>query len=367
MRLTQESPVLPPSAGGSATRLAVARLDAAGVDVEPLLRRAGLKPSQVYDPAIRIAVRNQIKFLDLAAEALDDELLGFHMGESLDLRALGLLYYVMASSATLGEGLERVSRYSIISNEGVALRIVRGSDLRIRLTYLGVPRHTDRQQIELFVTILARGCCELAGTRITPLSVRLSHTRGETSHQFESFLSRTIEFSASEDEIVFPGVVRSLPLVSADPYLHDLLCKMGDEALADRSDVASPLRSRVENAVTPLLPHGTARVVEVANALGMSQRTLARRLAAESLTFAGVVEDLKADLARRYLKDATLSISRIAWLLGYQEPSAFTHAFKRWTGSTPTQQRRTSQDRGARNVVRAADPRRASHAVRRAR
>jgi AraC-like DNA-binding protein len=87
------------------------------------------------------------------------------------------------------------------------------------------------------------------------------------------------------------------------------------------------------------LPHGTARADEIARKFGMSQRTLARRLALERLTFAGILDDLRSDLARRYLDDAHLTISQIAWLLGYQEASAFTHAFKRWTGKTPREMR----------------------------
>jgi AraC-like DNA-binding protein len=74
----------------------------------------------------------------------------------------------------------------------------------------------------------------------------------------------------------------------------------------------------------------------------MSTRTLARRLADEGLTFARILDDLRADLARRYLGEQDLSMSRIAWLLGYQEVSAFTHAFKRWTGETPSSARRVS-------------------------
>jgi len=84
-----------------------------------------------------------------------------------------------------------------------------------------------------------------------------------------------------------------------------------------------------------LLPHGKARASEVARQLGVSQRTLARRLAAEGLTFAGVLRSLRSDLANCHLTDEGLSISQIAWMLGYQDVSAFTHAFKRWTGKAP--------------------------------
>ena len=81
----------------------------------------------------------------------------------------------------------------------------------------------------------------------------------------------------------------------------------------------------------------------MARKLGLSRRTLARRLAAEGLTFAGIVDQLRADLARHHLKDPILSVSEVAWLLGFQEVSAFTHACKRWTGLTPSQVR--SQDK----------------------
>jgi AraC-like DNA-binding protein len=88
-----------------------------------------------------------------------------------------------------------------------------------------------------------------------------------------------------------------------------------------------------------LLPHGKANLEVVAHQLGLSQRTLARRLAVEGLNFSAVLGDLKTDLARRYLADNELSISQIAWLLGYREVSSFTHAFKRWSGKAPRQTR----------------------------
>jgi AraC-like DNA-binding protein len=102
----------------------------------------------------------------------------------------------------------------------------------------------------------------------------------------------------------------------------------------------------LENAIVPLLPHGKARADEVAGRLGLSPRTLARRLASEGLTFEGILSELRADLAKRYLRDEALAISQIAWLLGYKEVSAFTHAFKRWTGKTPREAR--SQENVAR-------------------
>ena len=89
----------------------------------------------------------------------------------------------------------------------------------------------------------------------------------------------------------------------------------------------------------PLLPHGKANAKNVARKLGMTRRTLARHLASEGLTFVKMLQELRLDLAKRDLADRDLSITQIAWLLGYRDVSAFTNAFKRWTGKTPSMAR----------------------------
>jgi hypothetical protein len=91
---------------------------------DTLLRKAGLSPLQIDHSELRIPVRCQIKFVDLAARALSDELLGFHLAKTAELREIGLLYYVMASSELLGDALQSCARYSAISNEGVVFHIV---------------------------------------------------------------------------------------------------------------------------------------------------------------------------------------------------------------------------------------------------
>lgn len=90
-----------------------------------------------------------------------------------------------------------------------------------------------------------------------------------------------------------------------------------------------------------LLPHGKARKSEVARKLGLTQRTLARRLSSEGLTFSDLLQNLRIGLANRHLADKELSISQIAWLLGYRDVSAFTNAYRRWTGHA----RRTARRR----------------------
>jgi AraC-like DNA-binding protein len=134
---------------------------------------------------------------------------------------------------------------------------------------------------------------------------------------------------------------RELPFIHADPYFNSLL-KYCEAALTDRRGNVSQLRTRVENAISSLLPQGRVVVDAVARSLGMSKRTLARKLSDEGLNFTEVLQQLRRDMAVRYLDDPKLHISKIAWLLGFTEVSAFTHAFKRWTGKAPSRMRSTA-------------------------
>jgi hypothetical protein len=112
-----------PSTAGAMTRFACAKVIEAGIELAPLLARAGLTSQQIGDDKARIPVRSQIRLVDLAADAMQDERFGFHLACNFDLRQMGLLYYVMASSEKLGDSLHRVVRYSTMANEGISLRL----------------------------------------------------------------------------------------------------------------------------------------------------------------------------------------------------------------------------------------------------
>jgi AraC-like DNA-binding protein len=298
---------------------------------------------QIGNPDMRVGVAAQIAFLDLAARALDDPLLGFRLAHDLEPRQVGLLHYVLGSSATLGDAIERVRRYTSIVNAGVVVTCAATADFTVGLQYAGVARHSDRQQMEFLVTTFVRACRALTGQMLAPTSVSLVHRRSGNPAELERFLRCRITFGADADTMVFDRNAPQLALVGADPHLNRILLRYCEEALSHRGSNVSPVRVAVENAVAPLLPHGKARIADVARELGMSSRTLARRLSAEEQSFAGIVEQLRRDLVMRYLGEAGLSTSQVAWLVGYQGVSALTNACKRWTGKNPTQLRnRTS-------------------------
>jgi AraC-like DNA-binding protein len=184
-----------------------------------------------------------------------------------------------------------------------------------------------------------RICRVLTGQNLVPRHFWISHHRSGGTSEMVRFVGTKVEFGADRDEFALNLDARELPLIHADTYLNDLLLKYCEAALADRRDAMSQLRTRVENAISSLLPHGRVLVEDVARGLGMSKRTLARKLSDEGLNFTEILQQLRRDLAVRYLDDRKLHVSKIAWLLGFNEVSAFTHAFKRWTGKTPRRMR----------------------------
>ena len=325
--------------GGLLSRLAYERGLKEGVDVEGLLRQAHLTLREIKNKDIPLGVQNQIKFVDLVANATSDPLLGFRLAYSFDLREIGLLYYVLASAETLLGSLLRVARYSDVANEGVDLEIKKGDLLRVRLHYSGVARHSDVHQIEFWMASVVRICRTVIGANFKPLEVRIAHNRRKQVPEMEKLLRCTVKTGADVDEIVFSRESGEYPIVTADPYLNQLCVRLCEETLARLGKKTSSLKIKVENAIAVLLPHGEMHFDAVAAELGMSGRTLARRLASEGHSFSKILDGLRSALARRYLAESEMSISEIAWLLGYSEVANFTHAFHRWTGTNPRTER----------------------------
>src|SRR4029078_1639946 len=279
--------------GGLLSRLAYERGRKEGVNVEALLRQAHLTPREIKNKDIQLGVQNQIKFVDLVAKATSDPLLGFRLAHSYDLREIGLLYYVIASAETLLGSLQRAARYSDVANEGVDLEVKKGDDLRLRLHYSGVSRHSDVHQIEFGMASVVRICRKVLGTNFRPIEICIMHDRREQAREIERLLGCAVKTGADVDEIIFSRESGERPIVTADPYLNQMCVRLCNETLARLAKKTSPLKVKVENVIAALLPHGEMHFDAVAMRLGMSGRTLARKLALEGHSFTKILEGLR--------------------------------------------------------------------------
>jgi AraC-like DNA-binding protein len=328
-----------PTATGLASRLALSHLERRGVNPDALLKQAALSATALAR-GNRIPVADQIEFLRLVSDAVADDWIGLTLAADFDLREMGMLYYVAASSQRLGDALHRLERYARLGNEALVVQIRKGSVCRIGLSYTGVPRHLDRHQMELLSLAFLRLCRQLAGQKVMPLAASFIHHRSGDMREVRRHFGDAVEFGASADEICLDPALLDLGVASQDPFLNELMLRSCEEAIAGRSSNLSPFRTLVENTIAPLLPHAEVRATTVARLIGLSERTFSRRLQTEGLSFAEILNDLRRDLAFRYLRERNLPVSQIAWLLGFHGPSAFSHACRRWTGKSPVEYRR---------------------------
>jgi AraC-like DNA-binding protein len=325
-----------PTVGGFAVKCAIAALQKRNMAVQPLLRRAGLSEYDFDNPRIRMPATGQGMLLEYAAEATGDTALGLHLAEQANPRDVGLLLYVASAARDFGEALALFSRYRAINNESVRLRLSpRPEGVIVDIDFLGVSQHRVRQNTEFWIGMMIKAAREITGRYIRPTRVACTHLRNSGLREFERFYGCPVEFGAPSDQLAFSNETLAVPGGAKDPHLLKALRPICDEAVSARG-AAVTLRASVESEVQRLLPQGQANARSVAKALSISARTLSRRLADEGTTYAEVVDQLRQSLALQYLKDPGVSISQIAWRLGYAPPSSFNHAFKRWIGCSPS-------------------------------
>ena len=255
-----------------------------------------------------------------------------------------MLFYVTSAAKTIGETLPLYERYCRIVNEAVRVKMLRNqSGVAIEINFVGLSRHQFRQNAEFVLAANLKGMRENAGLNIRRIGVTFAHPRNFDLLEFERFFGCPVEYGSASDQWPFSNETLAAPLITGDPYLLGTLQPFCDEAARERNTAVGTLRSSVENELQKLLPHGKANRQSVAKALRMSERTLSRRLAGEGTNYEEIVDQLRRSLAFQYIKARSISLSQIAWLLGYEGSTSFNHAFARWTGRSPSVVRKEKQ------------------------
>jgi AraC-like DNA-binding protein len=320
---------------GVAAREALRHLDIKGIDATPLLSKAGLSRGQLLEEGGGVSVASQYRFLELAAVETNDALLGLHLAVEMDVRRAGVLFYLAAASATVFEALENAARYAATTNEDTLLEISRRRDETVLSVRTVSGQAEPRRQFAEFIALaVVRALRRATNREFAPSRMTFVHARNSGLREIHRILRCPVEFAHVTDSWVLPQSVIELPIVSEDSHLLQILTAHADDLLAERRS-ATGLRSIVESQLLGLLPSGRAQAAVVAQQLGMSARSFTRHLAEEGTTFSEILDRLRNRRALHYLADERISLQQIAWLLGYSEPTAFNHAFRRWFGTSP--------------------------------
>jgi AraC-like DNA-binding protein len=334
-RGTRRSPVLLVDAVWA--RHVVAELDRAGLPAAELLSAVGLRREHLAGPDAMIPFAAHVVLFENAAEALREPCFGFRLGSAIELTEAGLLAYVTLNSPDLGAALRNLCRYLPLLTEGCVCELDHGRDeVRLRLGFVDPVGMASRQLPEFGATLLVRVCDAITGHRVRPLRIELRHEAACPT--LAAQLGVPVRVEQAQAAFVFDPATLPTPVVNADARLLALLRRYADDVLARRA-ARDDLVAKAERWVLGNLHTGQVDAPRLARSLGMSDRTLARRLAEGGQTPAGLVEDLRRQLANRYLAERAFPLARITYLLGYSDLSAFTRAFRRWTGRTPSEWR----------------------------
>ena len=300
-----------------------------------LLRKSGIEPTALNKLAAFINFESLIELLERSAADLGCADFGLRLAERQDIGVLGTLAVAMRYSTTVGEAMACASKYIQVYNAAIAFTIStgerRGQARLVIKTLVGLaPRwaQTAEHGIGLagrIMTLLSEGRCHLQ-------QIWFPHPPVAAEATYRSRFAAPLNFRADQLGLAYAARDLDLLISEQNRELHDLATGYLDSQLPRGR---TPFTMQVRQAIEALLGTGACGHREVANALYMHPRTLQRRLKEEGTTFETIKDDVRRDLATRYLSQPDLPLTQVTVLLDYSEQSALGRSCRRWFHTTP--------------------------------
>jgi len=315
---------------------------AKGVDPIALREATGFDASSARDPDARISLELEAILWNTAARMADDAAFGLHAAELVKPGAFDVMDYAVRSAPTLRISLERLVRYNRLVHDAAVFSVIeQGATTRIehafRIGHGAQCRHSAEFTLAAVITIGRQA----SGGPLFPRAVEFRHGKPSDDVIAEHRRIFGVEptFARRVNAVELDRTALDRPLPEADPTLFRIIERHAEALLASRPSANESTSDRARRVLSTMLGEGDASLARVAGKLRMSERSLQRKLADEGLTFDVLLDEMRHDLALRYLADPRIAVAEVAYLLGFSEPSPFHRAFKRWTGMTPSEAR----------------------------
>lgn len=310
-----------------------------GLDAGVLAARAGVDLAALADPDARIPSPRYEALMRAAKELTGDPALALDLGATNDFKDISVVGLICYAAPTMGEALKELSRYARLAAE---VEMAEGEG-RFQVTprdgelWLVDTRKDPDSFPEMTESTWSRFICETA--RHFPeapfaKAVHVSHAAPAYAEAYARLYKAPVTFSAGWNAIQIDASWLALPLHNPNRYAFGILTQHADKLLAQLQAMTS-VRAQVEAHLMPILHKGDVSMDQVARDLGQSRPTLYRRLKEEGVTYEALVDDLRRRMAIDYLDGGKTSVNETAYLVGFSDPSSFSRAFKRWTGTSP--------------------------------
>jgi AraC-like DNA-binding protein len=312
-----------------------------GLDRASLLADIGVEPGALAERDNRLPLATVLRVWEILQGRFPDRTLALDWIRSWKPTDLGVIGYVVAQVSTVAEAMEAVARYGQLIDESQSSRLRReGSTSRLEYGLAPAVLATEHAA-ETIMASLVHFLRGIVGQSFVPIAIRLPHRASARTPTLERYFGCRVLHEAGEISTEFPTDLLDRPVPGADPALAAYLKAQAD-ILAGRLAAPNVVSQDCTRRIAERLGTGEPSQTDVARQMGMSERTLQRRLAAEGTTFNELLEQSRRTMAMAYLADRKLAAYEVSFLLGYAEPATFFRAFKRWTGKTPQQYRATA-------------------------
>jgi len=316
----------------------VAALTQEGLDVGTLFQEAGLDLNALDDPDARFPTDNVNQLWHLAVVKSDNPAVGLAAARVPQPASFGIVGYAMMSAPDLFGLLARGARYSRLISDALTLTVAAQPDgCRLVVALHGGDQTVPWQRTLFTLLSMLSFLRWVMVSDLRPLAVELTIQANAELEPYQAAFGCPLRFGAAANALLFSTADMARPLPTAQVQLANVHEQIAGEYLArlDRSKTVSLVRA----AIIKSLSDGEPRRATIARALGMSERTLQRRLEAEDTSFRQILDDTHKDLAQQYIDRDDLSLADAAYVLGFNDQSSFFRAAKRWLGTTPRQYR----------------------------
>lgn len=331
---------MPQTVLAKSTELAWSLLELNEIDPVPYFRKVHIDPQHIKDPTARVSSASSNELWANVAAAVDDPGFALKLGELWHPSHMHALGYAWLASSTLRTALNRLVRYIKVVSDSTEVSLAEKED-QLSIIVTNPTRGKEPYWYsDADMSIVMAMCRANYGDKLSPDIVTFKHPPLESTADYFSYFRCPVEFNARQCSITFPSKIVDKRLSGSNPMLAQLNDQVMVKYLAnlDENDIIN----RVKTTIIELLADGRLSDGKVAEVLYMSNRTLQRKLQEQGTTFKKILTEVRRELALKYIQNHQMTLTELSFQLGFSEMSAFSRAFKHWTGKSPRDFRATA-------------------------